>query len=251
MELHAHWETGLPLCLRAVWSLWSYGSLILSHPILGYDVKKGLQYNSSDEECSRSTSVHSRAKHVVRAELVGSALNGRSRKRKKKKKKAQLTSLISTSPISDDVSPACNITNDFEDPLPQRRIDLLRGGATSLQQVSPKLNALLEHSSAKISTDLKPTVSPNVSSDIFCTQDRVKNVNHMENESSPASGSSLKKKGQRCTKRQRRQLRWRSVRRQPLPWSRLSRSHVQRRHFCVSSMRSCVSQYHGYSIHMR
>ena len=211
--------------------------MIFSHPILGDDAKKGSRYDSSDEECSRSTSVHRRAKHVLGVELVGGGLNGR---KKKKKKKAQLTSLISTSPISDDVSPACNIANDFEDPLPQRRIDLLRGGATSLQRVSPKLNALLEHSGAKISTDLKPTVPPIVSSDIFCTQDEEKSVNHMENESPPASGTSLKKKGQWCTNRQRRQFRWRSVRRQPLPWSRLSRSHVQRRHFYVSSMMSCV-----------
>ena len=221
--------------------LWFTDTIMYMHPILGYDAKKGLQCDSSDEDCSRSSSVRSRAKqHVLGAELVGSVPNNRSRKRKtKKKKKTQLASSLSIFPVSDDVSRASIVVKDFEDPLPQRRNDLLRGGATSLQQVSPEFNALLEHSGAKI---LKPTVTPIVPSSTSRTQDKGEScVKQMENESPSVSGTSPKRRRQLYTNRQRRRLRWRrSVHRQPALWSRLSRSHMRRQQFCVSFMRSCA-----------
>ena len=205
----------------------------------GFDARNGLQCPSSDEECSRSSTVRSKAKQCTLG--VGSALNGRSRKRKKKKKKAPLSSSVLTLPVSGvSPRPVCTVVKDFEDPLPQRRNDLLRGGATCLQQVSPEFDTLLAHSNTGISANLKLTVPPVTSiklSDTSCTKDEEKSCVKQINEPPPACGSPPEKGRQRSTNRRRRQLRRMSVHRgQPLLWSRLSRSHMQRRQLYVSSM---------------
>lgn len=179
-----------------------------------------LQYESPDEECSRSSSVHKPRLCVLgTGELVGREMNGHLKnKRKKRKKKKKM------------ISPH-KAVDDLEVPLPCRR-DLLRGGAGSACQESLSLPPCAEQSiSSEFSSirldaqvlNLEPKESPSGNSDT-----------KQWRESKHGSGSHTCRSVLKKRQTSRQQSRW-SVR--TLPWSSLARKPRPRRghHYCVSS----------------
>lgn len=95
---------------------------VVSHSEKGQD--------TSDDSGSRSTSIHSN-KPPRPSQAMKSLLNEslkKSRKRKRRKKASGSRDILSQ-PGTEILAPAGKIVEDLEDPLSQRRSDVLRGGA--------------------------------------------------------------------------------------------------------------------------
>lgn len=174
-----------------------------------------LQYESPDEECSRSSCVHKPRLCVLGAGVVGTDMNGHLKnKRKKRKKKKRM---IPPSPGHQTDNAPC-------------RIDLLRGGAASACQVSLSLPPKQPISSEVLSPGLGAEIrnfQPKEPSTGSCDTKQLRESKH--GSGSHTCRSVLKK---RLISRQ--QSRW-SVR--FLPWGSLARKSRPRRgcQHCVSS----------------
>ena len=205
--------------------------------------------DSSDEECSRSNSVHKPKCITSAAAVVGSVSNGgllNKRKRRRRKKAP-----ISVSPVS----PAPKVVEEFEDPLPRRRKDLLRGGSSGVQldHDCPTLEPRITHPAMELYTKKSKSCVPSTThSKTTCTElecdfeaaaaaavkKQEEKSNYKEsrnfeptNDLSSTCGATVKEKHLRGRSRRVRQMR--GHRTQSLPWSRLPQNARQRHKLCV------------------
>ena len=214
----------------------------------------------SDEECSRSNSVHKQKRITSAAAIVGSVSNGgllNKRKRRKRKKAP-----ISVSPVS-DISPAPKVVEEFEDPLPHRRKDLLRGGSSGVQlnHDCPTLEPRITHPAMELYTKKSKSCVPSTThskttyTELECDfvaaaaaataagKEQEEKSNDKEsrnfeptNDLSSTCGATVKKQ---LRGRSRRVRQMRGHRTQSLPWSRLPQNARQR--LCVRDLMQWVS----------
>ena len=173
---------------------------------------------AADEMCSRSTSIY--GKQARRKPTPECSLKT-VRKRKKKRK----TPVVSTADSPTPGTTRCSIAEHTEDPLPQRRQDLLRGGAA-------QDNGDIQSRPLVTEQHLLPVKKTEKSGRVCSRNERSAPV---EVVALPEEGCSVDgekkrwmKKGHRC------------VRRHSLPWSSYGRRCCQRKHRPKREFQGCL-----------
>lgn len=174
-------------------------------------VENNLAHDLSDEMCSRSTSI--REKHTGGKPAMDASLMNTPRKRKKKKKGAAIsTAEFPISHHSSGVHPIAGLT---EDPIPQGRQDILRGGAPQhVNTPAPPLNTEQQLFPVK-----RKKTHPKLCSDTDCST----NEREMAAIAEEHSGGGVRKRRKRSHQRVSRH-------RPSFPWSLSSQRYLQGRH---------------------
>ena len=175
---------------------------------------------AADEMCGRSTSIY--GKQARRKPAPECSLKT-VRKRKKKRK----TPVVSTadSPTSDRCTTRCSIAEHTEDPLPQRRQDLLRGGAQQDGDIQTRPLVTEQH--------LLPVKKTEKPGNVCSKNERsapVEVVALPEGCSVDGEKKRRRRKGHRCVMRHRISL----------PWSSYGRRCRQRKHRPKREFQGCL-----------